>query len=194
MPASEKSVLYVGRLDVLKGLQELVTACAEVSRANSNLRLTIVGEGPAKSIIEQLAASLDLRDKLRMVPPCPSTMVAEWMNACDVFALPSYAEGCPNVVVEALNCGRPVVATRVGGIPELVDERKGILIPSRDVKSLSAALKEALNRRWNCQEIAHLSCRSWDDTADELFSACSTLLHKNQQVTSGAEHETASSR
>lgn len=194
MSTSEKSVLYVGRLDVLKGLQELVTACAELSRTHSDLRLTMVGEGPAKAMIEQLAASLGVTNRLRIVPPCPSTMVSEWMNAADVFALPSYAEGCPNVVVEALNCGRPVVASRVGGIPELVDERRGMLVPSKDTKSLTSALNEALARMWNNQEIARLSCRSWDDTANELFKACSTLLSTNHTVPSGAAHETATPR
>jgi glycosyltransferase involved in cell wall biosynthesis len=193
MRAEEQSILYVGRLDVLKGLQELVTACAELASSRAELRLTMVGEGPAKPIIEQLAAKLGFANRLRMVAPCPSTMVAEWMNATDVFALPSYAEGCPNVVVEALNCGRPVVASRVGGIPELVNQSKGILIPSKDAKALAIALNQALNTNWNHQAIGDSSRRSWEDTANELFNACEKLV-KPSLTASGARHEITASR
>ena len=58
--------------------------------------------------------------------------VAQWMRAADIFCLPSHSEGCPNVIVEALACGRPIVASNVGGIPELVDEGCGILMAPRD--------------------------------------------------------------
>ena len=78
-----------------------------------------------------------------LVPSCHTNDVALWMAASDLVTLPSYAEGCPNAVVEALSSGRPVVATNVGGIPELVNETCGRLVPAKDVPALAAALQAA---------------------------------------------------
>ncbi len=174
----EQSVLYVGRFDLLKGLRELVRACAQLSDSRPNLRLTLVGEGPAKEALNILAVELGFKEKLRIVPPCASRKVAEWMNAADVFALPSYAEGCPNVVVEALNCGKPIVATNVGGIPELVDHARAILVPPREVAPLAKAIDQALSTDWDYELIARRSRRSWSDTAQELYRACAEVIHR----------------
>ena len=75
-----------------------------------------------------------------------------WMSAADVVCLPSYMEGCPNVVLEALACGRGVVASRVGGIPELVsDGKNGVLVAPRDPEALAVGLAAALGRRWDAE-------------------------------------------
>lgn len=180
LDSNEISVLYVGRLDVLKGLLELVRACAELAKTDPRLRLTMVGEGPARAAIESLAAELSFRDRLRLVSPCPSSMVAQWMNAANVFALPSYAEGCPNVVVEALNCGIPVVATNVGGIPELVDSQRAVLVNPRSSDELTVALQTALTRSWDHALIARRSRRSWDDKAQELYQVCEAVMERSR--------------
>jgi glycosyltransferase involved in cell wall biosynthesis len=176
MDDKEVSFLYVGRFDVLKGLLELVRASAELAKANPNVRLTMVGEGPARAAIESLAGELGFRERLRLVGPCSSSSIARWMNATDVFALPSYAEGCPNVVVEALNCGTPVVATRVGGIPELVDAQRAILVEPRNSEALKTALQDALMRSWDKALIGRLSRRSWEDKAHELYYVCEAVV------------------
>ena len=75
---------------------------------------------------------------------CPTTQVATWMAAADLVALPSYNEGCPNVVIEALSAGRPVVATHVGGVPELMDDTCGRLVAPMDTPALVQALDEVL--------------------------------------------------
>jgi glycosyltransferase involved in cell wall biosynthesis len=98
------------------------------------------------------------------------------MAAADVFCLPSYSEGCPNVVIEALACGRPVVATKVGGIPELVGSACGLLVPPRDSRSLSCALAEALARRWDAQSIAQRFSRPWERVAEETIQVCYEVL------------------
>jgi teichuronic acid biosynthesis glycosyltransferase TuaC len=86
-----------------------------------------------------------------------------------VVTLPSYMEGCPNVVLEALACGRPVVATDVGGIPEIMSNQCGRLIPPRDAAALAEALDSVLDRPWDAAEISSHWGRSWDTVARELM-------------------------
>jgi glycosyltransferase involved in cell wall biosynthesis len=97
------------------------------------------------------------------------------MRAADIFCLPSYTEGCPNVVVEALACGRPIVATKVGGIPELVRPASGILVPPRDSAALREALQLALSKPWDSVEIARTSTRSWETVSAETWAVCRKL-------------------
>jgi len=96
--------------------------------------------------------------------------VARWLGACNLFSLPSYSEGSPNVIIEALNCGRPVVATQVGGIHELFDHEAGILVQPRDASALGQALDAALQKTWDEAAIARRYRRSWHDLAEEMRS------------------------
>ena len=94
--------------------------------------------------------------------------MARHLGACDVFALPSWAEGTPNVVLEALASARPVVATRVGGIPDAVPEGAGLLVRPRDVADLRRALGEALARSWDERAILAAAPPSWEESAARL--------------------------
>jgi len=157
-----KVILFVGSLLETKGLRELI----EAFRQLPNTSLAIVGQGPFE-------AHLKDRDGVLLAGRQDANGVARWMRACDVFCLPSYSEGCPNVVVEALSCGRPVVATNVGGIPELVNESCGILVPPRDAGKLRAGLESALARSW---PTGSMFTRSWEDVANETFALCQRVL------------------
>jgi glycosyltransferase involved in cell wall biosynthesis len=121
-----------------------------------------------------------LRELLASEPQLPiqlagaqdPTAVARWMCAADVVTLPSYSEGHPNVLVEALACGRPVVATPVGGIPEVVDAESGILVPTHDAEALAAGLTQALNRPWDHAALARRFSRDWHQVAQDTLQAC----------------------
>jgi teichuronic acid biosynthesis glycosyltransferase TuaC len=86
------------------------------------------------------------------------------------------------VVVEALACGRPVAATNVGGIPELVKEACGMLIPPRDAVALRGALDAALSRQWDTTEIARTSTRSWETVAAETLEVCRSVMAAEQKI------------
>jgi glycosyltransferase involved in cell wall biosynthesis len=99
------------------------------------------------------------------------------MQAADVFCLPSIREGCPNVILEALSCGRPVVATTVGGIPELIEPHNGVLVPPSEPAALADALDQALGREWDSAEIRrHASRFSWETSAAALYGAACKAL------------------
>jgi glycosyltransferase involved in cell wall biosynthesis len=94
------------------------------------------------------------------------------MRAADVFCLPSIREGCPNVILEALASGRPVVASRVGGIPELAGPENSILVPPSDPEALADALGRALAREWDPEALrGSVAHHTWEDSAGALYQA-----------------------
>lgn len=168
-------VVYVGRLVAEKGLLELLDACRSVSATLSNLQLVLVGEGPLQDeLSRRIAADASLR--VRLAGAQSPADVARWMTASNLVTLPSYSEGHPNVLVEALACGRPVVATAVGGIPEVVDASSGVLVPVRDVPALADALVQVLDRSWDEAALARKFSRDWRQVAEDTLAACEEAL------------------
>lgn len=97
--------------------------------------------------------------------------IVRWFGAADVFCLPSHAEGVPNVVLEAMACGTPVVATRVGGIPEVLPAYAGVMVPPKNVDALDEALFTALHSTWDRPRIAgHARTFDWDTNVSRLRS------------------------
>jgi glycosyltransferase involved in cell wall biosynthesis len=161
-----EAIVYIGRLDMAKGLGELVSAIASLRRPR--LKAWIVGDGPARQELLQSIAAHNVAEQITLVPSCGTRQVAAWMAASDLITLPSYREGCPNVVIEALASGRPVVATDVGGIPELMDNDSGRLVPARDAEALARGLEETLSYLWDAPAIASRHSRSWADVASDV--------------------------
>jgi glycosyltransferase involved in cell wall biosynthesis len=105
----------------------------------------------------------------------------DWYRAADVFVLPSRSEGVPNVLLEAMACGRPFVATRVGGIPEIAHLGRGRLVPPGDVRSLTIAVRESLA---NSPQLptSQTSIRSHADSAAELASLFEEVIRSRESV------------
>ncbi len=175
-PMKANIALYVGRLDVRKGLLELIESAAAVRREVAGLEVYLVGDGPDRPLLEEAIGRHRAAEFVTLVRSCPTEQVALWMAAADLVTLPSYAEGCPNVVIEALASGRPVVATRVGGIPELLDETSGRLVPAKDVEALVGALGEVLATEWEAEAIASRHSRGWAAVAHEVYEVLERVL------------------
>ena len=165
LPQSGPLALYVGNLKVEKGVLDLAAAWSQLGVPAATL--AIVGGGPAKGELETAVAAMP---SVRLVGPQPLSSIPTWMAACDVLVLPSHAEGTPNVVLEALACGRRVVATTVGGIPDLItSDVLGELVPPRDPNSLAVALAHASSKPYSAEEVARLGARGgWDASAAAL--------------------------
>ena len=176
--ADAELLVYTGRLEEPKGVMEALTACGELAKRRPRLQMVYVGDGTLESLLRVRAAELGLTGRVRFAGVCTPGEVAEWLAACSLFCLPSYSEGCPNAVVEALACGRAVVATNVGGIPELVRENSGILVPPRDSGRLAQAIEEALRRPWDEAEIARQGRRSWGQAAEETYRICAETVRR----------------
>jgi len=172
-PDSE-AVVYIGRTDVRKGLRELVAAAVRLHPARPNLQVYLIGSGSDRPIVEAAIQAGNAGSYVHALHECSFDEVAVWMTAASLVTLPSYMEGCPNVVLEALACGRPVVATNVGGIPELMPphlvDRCGRLVPPRDPAALAEALASVLDQSWDANAIAALAGRGWRTVAAELLA------------------------
>ncbi len=166
---SEKTVLFVGNLLPVKNPELLLHAFAHVREVCTvPVRLALAGKGPLRESLGQLADTLGLAESVRFLGPLLAPDIARWMQAADVLCLSSLNEGLPNVVLEAMASGLPVVATKVGGINEIIDaEWKGRLVTSGDEAGLAAALSEVLQAPPDRSRIAHYgSGLSWEETAE----------------------------
>jgi glycosyltransferase involved in cell wall biosynthesis len=141
-------LLCIGRLSREKGHTDLIRAFPKIRElaGNSPLRLVLVGEGPELSRIELLCRRLHLTDVVTLAGQQDD--VNPYYSIADVFLLPSHSEGCPNVLLEAMAAGVPVVATAVGGVPEVATNgRDAILVKQHDLAALASATAGVLRDR-----------------------------------------------
>ena len=137
-PRIPPTVVFVGRLVPVKGLPVLLEAWKSVS-AQVSARLVIAGDGPQRAELHQLAVKLGLADSIEFMGNV--TDVPSVLAGASVYVQPSYQEGMPNSVLEAMACALPVVATRVSGNIDLIDEgESGLLVPVSDPEALAEAL------------------------------------------------------
>jgi teichuronic acid biosynthesis glycosyltransferase TuaC len=168
LPAADRIILYVGNLLEPKGVLDLAAAFEQMRARAPSARLVMVGDGAARPACEQVAQRLGGR--MQLVGGRPFEEIGQWMAACDVLALPSWNEGTPNVILEAFACGRRVVATDIGGIPDLVeDELLGEMVPVRAPEALADALLRAVQRSYDPAEVAARGARGdWASSAAQL--------------------------
>ncbi len=144
-PEAIKKILTVAMLDPKKGIPYLLEALAEISRHRTDFVLDIVGDGPYREEYEKMAADLGIGRLVAFHGVKPKEEVAAFMRECDLFVLPSLWETFGVVLVEAMACGKPVLATAVGGVPEIVNPGVGKLIPPKDPVLLAKAIDEMLD-------------------------------------------------
>lgn len=165
LPLDVPIALYVGNLKATKGVLDLIAAWKTVAAALPKAVLVIVGGGDEKAAVAAAAGPQLVAPGARPLAEVPS-----YLAACDVLTLPSWAEGTPNVVLEALASGRRVVASSVGGIPDLIDDPLlGTLVPAKDPAALAAALVAELPRPYDPDAVAARGARGgWDASARAL--------------------------
>ncbi len=169
MEISRKTILFVGNLKEDKGLFDLLDALTHEGCRGLNLKLIIIGDGPLRHRLEQLIKARSLDDIVQMLGRKMPIEIAKWMNAADCLCLPSHHEGVPNVILEALSCGVPILATQVGGIPEVVSMANGILVRPQHPEELANGISNIFSRVWDRSAI-RLCCptKSWAESAAAL--------------------------
>ena len=174
-----RMILSVGNLTPNKGFDLLIRSFAIlIDRLDEpELQLTIVGEGLFRSKLEKLIATLNLHGRARLVGALPHNQLRLWYSAADLFCLVSHREGWPNVILESLACGTPVVATPAGGIPEILNSETLGLLTERDERKIADAIVAALGKKWiSDQLVAHARNHSWNRAAADVLGVFQSAL------------------
>lgn len=173
LPPDARIFLFVGNLLPVKNPQLLVRAFAKYRAASGNTAslLLMAGKGPLQGEVLTLAESLGLRDHVRLTGPLDSEQIATHMAAADLLCLSSRNEGLPNVILEALACGLPVLSTDVGGISEIVTPAEGLLVREGDEESYAAGLSRSAALEACRETIAEAgSHHSWKNAVTQYHS------------------------
>ena len=177
---NRRTVLSVGNLTDNKGFDLVIKSFRVlVDRfREKDLQLAIVGDGPCRSQLEKMILSLRLEGQVRMVGAVSHDKLRLWYSGADVFCLASRREGWPNVLLESLACGTPVVATAVGGIPEIISSDNVGLLSEREESKLAEAIRAALKKSWRSDEIVAYARRfTWEQTALAVLDVFDSVLH-----------------
>lgn len=171
LPQDKKILLSVGNLVEIKGHKYLVEAVNKVLAKRKDILCIIIGRGIGINSLQNQIDSLGLNDFIKVINGVDHDEVPYWMNACDLFVLPSLDEGFPTVIPEALACGKPVIASRVGGIPEIISNNDvGLLVEKKNPDELANAIVLGLSRSWSSSNIAvHVQDHSWDNIAQKIM-------------------------
>jgi glycosyltransferase involved in cell wall biosynthesis len=171
LPQDKKIVLFAGNLEEVKGIRFLIESWRRlVKKFDKKIILVIIGEGKEKRGLLRLAGKYRLKDYVLIAGSKPHSVMPQWINAADVFCLPSIREGCPNVLLEAISCNKLVVASNVGGIPEIIKpSRSSILVEPGNIESLTEGLEKALSNGPGdiSQTASVIPLKPWSDSASQ---------------------------
>ncbi|MBI2877903.1 MAG: glycosyltransferase [Candidatus Tectomicrobia bacterium] len=192
----EKMALFVGRIDPIKGIDTLIRAVTHLIRApglaRDRFRLILIGghpqnemEGQELKKLEALACQLGVRESITFLPAQPQEQLVAFYGAADLLVLPSRYESFGMVALEAMACGTPVVASRVGGLRYTVaDGRTGFLVPEGDAPLLAAKIEtilqdDPLRARLGAQGIQWARGFRWSRVADQVLSLYERMLTRS---------------
>jgi glycosyltransferase involved in cell wall biosynthesis len=193
LPMDRRIILSVGHLCELKGFHLLVDAMETLLRkVGRDLLLVIVGgnshEGDFLTYLKDRVTQRGLENHVLLVGPKPPEELHAWYSATDLFCLASSREGLPNVCFESLACGVPVVATRVGGVPEVIcSPDYGLLVDERTPEALAAGIERGLARQWDSQKMVDYARQhTWANVARKVLSVfeavCQTAAIRRQDA------------
>ena len=169
LPVEGRILLAAARLAPGKRFDLLLGALALLPRSLPRPLLVCVGDGPDRRGLERRSKELGLAGVVHFAGEKAPEEMPEWYRAADAFVLASDREGHPNVVLEALASGLPVVASSVGGVPETIDPTVGILVPENTAEAFARAIGEVYRGRFTPSAIERRAAEfSWDAVGDHL--------------------------
>lgn len=170
-------VLFLAQFRKSKGIDVLVNAVPKVISENKQVRFLLAGTGPMLDVVKSLIKALNLTNHVRLLPYyIPDEELPDLFNACDFYVLPSSAEGMPLSLMEAMACGKPVIATHVGDVPYLVqNESNGALIPPNQVDTLTYSIinladNPEIRTQMGKENVKKMAEYDWDKIADKYYS------------------------
>ncbi|MFN0185528.1 MAG: glycosyltransferase [Aquabacterium sp.] len=183
MDPADPVILFVGNLKVSKGCLDLVDAFASLDRVGDRAVLLVAGSGQAQAEMLRRAEVHGVGHRVRFLGSIDHDQIPTCYAAADLLCLPSHAEGLPNVVLEAMACGLPVVATQVGGVAEVLPVFAGVLVPVGQPAALVAALGGALTRHWDRERISAWARRfDWETNVSTVRALIERAAQKATAV------------
>jgi glycosyltransferase involved in cell wall biosynthesis len=145
-PVREFIVGYVGRFDEEKGIMHLLHAVPDIVKNNPDVSFLFIGDGEQRNVIEHYITDKGMRDTIILSGWIAHELIADYLNRMKLLVIPSYTEGLPNVMIEAMACGTPVLATPVGAIPSIIrDEETGFIMENNTPACIAANVVRALS-------------------------------------------------
>lgn len=185
LPHGKQIIISIGRFTFGKGHHELIGMMPDLLQTH-DLELFIIGginpESDFSQELRDLIARLELTS-VHLVDTVPHSALTDWYAAADLFCLATQGEGCPNVVLEALACGTPVVVTNVGAVPDIVDSgRDGFVV--RTMPEMKEKIEEGLTMDWDRESIAaKMRRRTWRTCAEEVVENYRSVLKNGNSLT-----------
>jgi glycosyltransferase involved in cell wall biosynthesis len=176
-------LLFVGNLVAVKGPDVLLEACALLAGRGVRFDCRLIGQGPMKGELERQISEAGLQECVRLTGPRPLTEMAQWYRAADVVVLPSRSEGVPNALMEANACGARMIASDVGGVAEVTDSARMVLIPPENPAALAQALEQSLAQDVSAVDHHPPKQRSWRESAMELGAVLAAARGRSARKT-----------
>ena len=168
-------ILSVGNLIELKGHHLAIEA---LQKLPEETRLAIIGKGSERPRLAALAHQLGVADRVHFAGVIQPDELKWWYSAADTLVLCSSREGWPNVILEAMACGTPVIATNVGGVREMLPKEAGILLKGRSSEEVASALRHLFTTTSDRKHIRHhAESFSWDETSRAQLQLFSRISH-----------------
>jgi glycosyltransferase involved in cell wall biosynthesis len=174
--STDPLVLFVGNLVPVKGLNVLIDACALLRDRGMRFQCRLIGRGPLRLALGRRIQNATLTQMVQLHGPCHLEQLPDWYRAANVLVLPSFSEGIPNVILESQACGTSVVASRVGGIPEILDDES--LVPPNDPRLLADAIERTIRK----PNINSGPLISWRDSAACLADILSNVVERKKKA------------
>jgi len=180
LPEDRRIVLSVGNLEIIKGHRYLLSAIKSIISEYPDLLCIIVGNGPQKAALEQQIIDEGLFDHVMLAGNKPHTEIPLWMNACDLFVLPSLNESFGIVQIEAMACGKPVIATNTPGSREIIaSDKLGLFCQPENEEELAEKIRMGLQMDWDREEILQFAEKfSWENVAGDILRVYDTAIHE----------------
>jgi len=178
LPQDKKIIFSLGNLIERKGFQYLIEAMKNIVKVRTDVLCLIGGSGSLEGKLKKQIKELGLQGYVKLLGYVPNEELSLWMNAADIFVLPSLSEGNPTVMFEALGVGLPFVGTTVGGVPEIItSEDYGLLCPPADPECLAEKILIALEREWNREKIRKYAKQfTWEEIAKRIWKVYQKAL------------------
>ncbi|MCD4743368.1 MAG: glycosyltransferase [Desulfobacteraceae bacterium] len=171
LPIKKKIIMIVANLEPQKGHKYLINSIKNLKKKYSDIHCIIIGDGTLKNTLQHQINSNNLKKEIVLCGAKKHNEIPDYINACDIFVLPSLSEGNPTVMFECLGCGKPYVGSNVGGVPEIITtEDYGLLYEKEKTHKLTETLIKAIEKDWDYGKIIEYSKQfEWANIGKEII-------------------------